>query len=105
MNDLITNTTVNTRADKDSDAVETNLTINWEGLTTEDIRAMAQQALIVKLQGAWRKNGIPSGDATINAVDYKVGVRQARKPTDLASQIAALSDEERAALIAKLTAA
>lgn len=101
----VTTTTVNTRPAAGVDAIATNLSINWEGMTPDDVQALAQQALIVKLQGAWRKNGIPSGDAEVNATDYKVGVRAARKPADLAAMIAALSPEEKAAMIAKLTAA
>ena len=71
-------------------------------MEAEDIRALAQQALIVKLQGNWRKGDIPTGDHTVNAVDYKIGVRAARTPASLSTMIEKLSDAERAALIAKL---
>lgn len=98
----VTNTTVSTRPAKDADAIETKLSINWDGMTDDDVQALAQQALIVKLQSNWRKNGIPAGDAEVNAVDFKVGVRAPRKPADLATMIAALSPEEKAALLAKL---
>lgn len=98
-----TNTTVDTRPAAGKDAVETKLTINWEGMSEEDTRALAQQALIVKLQGNWRKNGIPT-EATVNASDYKVGTRAARQPKDLKSMIAALTPEQKAALIASLSA-
>jgi hypothetical protein len=101
---LETKTEVDTKPSKDAESIKTNLTINWEGMSQEDIVALAQQALVVKLQGAWRKNGIPNGDFTVNATDYKVGTRAARKPADLATMIAALSPEEKAALLARLTA-
>lgn len=96
-----TKTEVQTKAKAGAEAVTTNLTINWEGMTPEDIRALAQQALIVKVQGNWRANGIPAGDHTVNAVDYKPGTRAPRKPADLATLIAQMSAEDRAALLAK----
>lgn len=96
-----TNIEVDTRANKDADSVKTNLTIDWDGCTEDDLRAMAQQALIVKLQGAWRKNGIPAGDHTVKAADYKVGVRAKREPASLDAMLQKLSAEDRAALLAK----
>lgn len=98
-----TTTSVETRKEAGAEAITTALTLNWEGMTLEDTRALAQQALIVKLQGNWRKNGIPT-EATINAADYKVGTRAARQPKDLKSLIAAMSPAEKAALLASLTA-
>lgn len=99
-----TMTEVATRPSAGADAVTTNLTIDWDGMSEEDTRALAQQALVVKLQGNWRKNGIPAGDHEVKAVDYKVGVRAPRQPKDLAAMIQALSPEEKAALLAKLQA-
>lgn len=96
-----TNTTIKTKASQGEDAVETNLTINWEGMTSEDVQALAQQALIVKVQGEWRRNGIPAGDFTVNAVDHKVGVRRAPTKQTLEQMLAKLSAEERAALLSK----
>lgn len=100
--ELKTTTEVATKQAAGAEAVTTNLTIDWEGMTDADLQALAQQALIVKAQGNWRKNGIPAGDHTIKAADYKVGVRRAPQPKDLATMIAALSPEEKAALLAKL---
>jgi hypothetical protein len=60
---------VSTKADARAEAQVTKLTIDWDGITPEEIRAMAEQALVVKLQGNWRKNGIPS-EITIKAADY-----------------------------------
>jgi hypothetical protein len=97
-----TTTEVQTKPAAGEQAVITNLTINWDGMTEEDTRALAQQALIVKLQSGWRKNGIPQGDTEVNAVDFRVGVRAPRQPKDLAAMIAALSPEDKAALLAKL---
>lgn len=96
-----TNTKVKTKADARSEAVETDLTINWEGMEPEDIRALAQAHLIVKIQGDWRRNGIPAGEATVNAADYKIGVRKAPTKQTLEQMLSKLTPEERAALLAK----
>lgn len=98
----VTQIEVDTRPQAGAESVKTNLTLDWEGMDADDIRALAQQALVVKLQGQWRKNGIPAGDHTVKAADYKVGVRAKRQPADLATMIAALSPEEKRALLAKL---
>lgn len=94
-----TNTKVSTKPSKDGEAVETNLTLNWDGMTEDDLRALAQQALIVKLQGTWRKGTIPT-EATVNVVDHKVGTRAPKKT--LLEQFAAMSPEDRAKAIAHL---
>lgn len=100
-----TTTTVKTKPSAREDAVTTNLTINWEGMSEEDTRALAQQALIVKLQAHWRNNSIPEGDFEVDAVKHKVGTRAERGPVDVVALAKKMSPEERAALIAKLMAA
>lgn len=97
-----TNVEVSTKANKLADAVVTNLTINWDNMTPEDIRDLAQQALVVKLQSQWRNNTIPEGDHTVNAAEHKIGTRAARKPTDVMALIQKMSPAEREALLAKL---
>ena len=97
----VTNTTIKTKADAKSEAIETNLTIDWEGMEPEDVQALAQQALIVKVQGDWRRNGIPAGDFTVKAADHKVGVRRPATKQTLEQMLAKLSSEERAELLAK----
>jgi hypothetical protein len=99
-----TTTNLETRKEAGADAITTNLTINWEGMAQEDIIALAQQALIVKLQSNWRKNGIPAGAHEVNANDYRPGVRAARTPKDPLTLINAMTPEARADLIAKLLA-
>ena len=96
-----TTTEVTTRADAQSEPVKTNLTLNWDGMTEDDLRALAQQALIVKLQGSWRKNGIPS-EITVNVVEHKVGTRAARGPVNIAAAVEKMDAGERAALLEKL---
>ena len=97
-------TSVDTRPQAGTEAVTTNLKIDWSDMSAEDVQALAQQALVVKLQGQWRKQGIPAGEHTVKAADYKVGARQARQPKDIMSLIATLTPEQKAALLAKLTA-
>lgn len=100
-----TQTTVKTKANARSEAVESTVIISWENMTQEDIIALAQQSLIIKLQGQWRNaNAIPSGEVKVNATDFKVGVRAPKKPADIMALVGKLSAEERAALLAKLTA-
>ena len=99
-----TMTKVETRPQAGQQAVETALTIDWSDMTPEDVQALAQQALIVKLQGKWRKEGIPNGECTVNAAEYKVGVRAPKTKQTLEQMLAALSPEERAALVAKFSA-
>lgn len=94
-------TTVDTKANKEAESVKTELTLNWAGMSEEDLRALAQQALIVKLQSGWRKNGIPDA-ATVNVVDHKVGTRAPRTAAQI--DVASMTPEQKQALLAKLQA-
>ena len=99
-----TNTEVTTRSEAGAEGTKTNLTINWDGMSQDDLIALAQIQLVVKLQAAWRKDGIPAGDLSVNAVDYKVGVRAPRTKQTLEQMLASLSAEQRAELLAKFSA-
>jgi len=99
-----TETEVSTKVTKDAEApIKTNLVIDWEGLTEDEMRAMAQAALIVKWQGQARTNGIPV-DATIKATDYRVGTRAPKKVLTLQEQLDALTPEQRKELLEKMLA-
>lgn len=98
--DTITTTEVSTKATATSEAITTNLSIDWTDMSPEDIRALAQAALVVKLQGGWRKNGIPAGDATVLASEHKVGTRAPKKPADIVALFQKLTPEERAQFLA-----
>jgi hypothetical protein len=100
----VTTTIVTTRPAAGAEGIDTNLTINWEGMEQADIVALAQQALVVKLQAQWRKNGIPSGDTEIRAVDYRPGTRATKTKPSIETMLAALSPAEKQALVAKLLA-
>jgi hypothetical protein len=97
-----TNTNVQTRPEAGKEAVTTNLTIDWEGMTEDDLRALAQQSLIVKLQGQWRRGVIPT-ELTVKAIEHKVGVRGPRTKADLMTQVKSLSAEDKARLLALLS--
>lgn len=99
--DNITTTEVTTKPTANGEAVVTNLSIDWTDMSPDDIRALAQAALVVKLQGGWRKNGIPAGDATVLASEHKVGTRAPKKPADIAALFQKLTPEERAEFLAK----
>lgn len=99
--DNITKVSVSTKAEAKADPIRTNLTLDWEGCSPDDIRALAQQALVVKLQGGWRRNGIPT-DTTVKVSDHKVGTRAPKAPTDVLSAIQKMSPEDRARIIAAL---
>lgn len=99
--DTITNVEVTTKPEAGAVGVTTNLSIDWADMSPDDIRALAQAALVVKLQGHWRKNGIPVGDATVKAADHKVGTRAPKKPADIAALFQKLTPEERAEFLAK----
>lgn len=91
---------VSTKLNKTAAAQVTNLTIT--GGSPETWRALGMQALVVKLQGNWRKNGIPT-EFTCNVDEYVPGTRHAGT-SDPLTLAAAMSPEEREALIEKLRA-
>lgn len=90
---------VSTKLDKTATEQTTELSINWDGMTPEDIKALAQGALIVKLQGGWRRAKVIPATAAINAVDHKVGTRAPK-----VSPLEALKAMDKDALRAFLTA-
>lgn len=100
----ITTTIVTTRPAAGAEGIDTNLSINWEGMSDDDLRQLAQQALVVKLQAQWRKNGIPAGDLEIHAADYRPGTRATKTKPSIESMLSALTPAEKQALVAKLLA-
>src|SRR5258708_2010462 len=99
---------VSTKQDSDSDAKETSLTVVYDGCPESVAQALATQALIVKLQGGFRKNGIPA-TLTVNMKDYAPGTRHAtsmspEQARQIALDTAKVDKAARAALIAELQA-
>lgn len=77
----------------------TNLTLDWADASDELIRTLASQSLIIKLQGAWRKKGIPT-TATFRVADAAVRSVVRESPEDRARRDPAY----RARLMAELMA-
>ena len=96
---------VSTKTDRDSDAKSTLLTIEWPDGQNPTVQSLATVALIVKLQVAWRKHGVPS-KATEVATDHAPGSRIMAKPTveGIVAKVEGMTAAERAELIKKLTA-
>ncbi len=99
-----TNREVTTKLDARAEKTITAVTFNWEGMTPEEIRALAEQALTVKIQGKWRSDGIIPTSAEINVVEHKIGVRAPKKPVNVLDAVKAMTAEEKAALLAMLQA-
>lgn len=100
---------VATRKDKTQAAAQaknTALTINWDGATDEDLKAMSAKHIVIARQGFYRKHGIPTVE-TVNAKDFANGARQGLTP-EVAQAVVletAMHDPKaRAALIAQLNA-
>lgn len=91
--------TVSTKKNKTGISVNTKLTVVYDNPEAE--RALATQALVVKLQGMWRKSSIPEA-FTAKMSKYAPGTRHGE--ISLEDAIKVLTPEERKALIAKLQA-
>lgn len=70
---------ISTKADADSEAVKTNLTLDLSGLTWADILEYAVMALVVKWQGLARKKAIPT---TATYIVPKPGTRSTVDPRE-----------------------
>ncbi len=93
-----TTTTISTKPEAGAESVKTEITFNWDGVSPEEIQAIAQRALVVKVQGGYRKNGIPATD-TVNVSDHKPGVRAPRAKADPIALLMALPAAEREAAL------
>ena len=75
---------------------KSNVTIDWSGMTDDEMQALAQRSIIIRKQNADRTNGvIPPERYTIKATDYKIGTRAVKTPPTLAELLAALPEGER----------
>ncbi len=96
--------TVSTKPNKTGAEVKTVLTVDWNGITEEQLKAGYASFMVVKLQGGWRKNGIPS-TASVKAADYAPGTRHAGGPIPLEgikATLPSMTPEQKAALLALL---
>lgn len=89
----------------DKNRVETDLSFDWENVTTEELQTLAGKSLAITWQGQCRKDGaIPAGEVTVRVRDLLDRERAPRGPVDVAKLLEKLSPEERAAILAKFTA-
>jgi hypothetical protein len=105
--DNITRCNASTKPEQNGTPVNTAFTFNWDNVTPEEIRAMAQSGLVIKMQSAFRRDATKNGTAIpttcdVNVADHKPGTRAVRVTKSLDAQIAELSDDQRAALLARL---
>lgn len=92
---------VSTKLDKNAKAQDTVLDITWDDSDAE--RALAQSALVVKIQARMRADGVIPERMAVKVSDYAPGVRHATV-IDPLTAAKAMSPEERLAFIEKLKA-
>lgn len=81
-------------------AHKSNVTIDWTGMSVEDIQALAQRSIIIRKQNADRTAGvIPEERYTIKATDFKIGARAPREQMTPEAALAKLSTEQLEALL------
>lgn len=80
---------------------KSDVTIDWSGMTEDDLQALAQRSIVIRKQNADRQAGIiPPESYRLLATDFKIGARVPKQAPDIKQLMAALSEEERANLIA-----
>ena len=100
--------TIKTRASEaDKIGKPTVLTVNWDGATEDQVKALALRQIVVAVQQGFRKNGIPS-TYTVNVSEVASGTRAALTPEQMIEALvegAKTDPAKKAALEAKLRAA
>ena len=101
----MTTTTTKTKLSSASDAVQTNITIDWANATEADLRTLATRTIIIAAQAQWRTAGAIPTEATLDAHAF-ANPERTRKPQDAVTAakaaLAKMSPEERAAFLASL---
>lgn len=96
--------TIKTRLDARSEKVETKLTLNFDGVTEEQMKELASRSAIIAWQSKARAEGTIPTEATFNVAE--VFERKPRGPVDpvqaAKAALAKMSEEERAAFLASL---
>lgn len=92
---------IKTRVTKNGDAKETKLTVDFAGVTQEQLEELASRSIIITTQARYRIAGsVPDAD-TLNVADMLKRERAPAKqtPESLAAKILKLPAEERAAVM------
>ena len=84
--------TVTTKINKNAVGKSTVLTINFDSPDAE--RALATSAAVVKLQGMWRKHGVPE-KVNVNLSDIAPGTRHTAPVLTIHELFAAMSPAEK----------
>lgn len=93
---------IKTRLAEGAPQVSTNVTVDFSGVSREELEELASKSVIITEQGNWRKNGeIPTGDFTISVREQLDRERAPRGPVDVSKLLAKMDPAERAALLAK----
>ena len=93
---------VSTKLNKTAEEKTTRLNVDWNDCPIETIKGLAMQALVVKLQGGWRRAGVIPDELNVAVKDHAPGTRGAGVSVE--SKVLALSDAEKKALVDKLLA-
>ena len=98
------NKTIKTRLSERSERVETNLTLNFENVTQEQLQELASRSAIIAFQAKCRADGEIPSEATFDVAEVFVKQpRTPKNPLDAAkAALAKMSDEERASFLAML---
>lgn len=100
---LETHVSANTTIDKVKHV--SNVTISWEGITIDQLQALAQRSIVIRKQNEDRLAGIvPESSYTIVASEYAIGARRKAPTKSVEKQIEDLSPEELARLQALISA-
>lgn len=98
------NKTVNTKLDARAEKVQTSLTLNFDGVTQEQLQELAARSAIIAWQAKVRSEGVIPTEATFNVAE--VFEKKPRGPVDpvqaARNALAKMTDEERAAFLASL---
>jgi len=98
---------VATKTDSRAVAKTTQLTVDYDGCPESTMAGLATQQLVVRLQSAWRKNGIPS-TLTVAMKEYAPGTKHsgitAEQAVEVAFETAKNDPKAREELIRRLQA-
>ncbi len=74
---------IKTRVKDGAPQVTTNVTIDFETFSNEDILELAAKSLVIEAQGEWRKDGNIPTSATITASEFGPSAPRAKRgPVD-----------------------
>lgn len=93
-----------TKKDKDAVASATIVTFDYEGVTMDDLMAGWEDQAVIKLQAGFRrKEGAVPASIEVRVKDMAKGrVAEVVTPDTILANVATLTPEQRAAVIAKL---